>query len=100
MSSEQATNEMATLRKKVLSLEIKMKMQRVKRDNREAWEKRDREAAIQNERRDRLLENERRDREAATENVGGRASSTWPLNNGNHPLISCTIGYMVHIYLM
>jgi hypothetical protein len=62
MSSEQPTDEMATLRKKVLSLEIKMKMQRLKRDNREAWEKRDREAVIQNERRDRLLENERRDR--------------------------------------
>mgnify|MGYP005699555001 CR=1 FL=1 len=32
--------------------------------------------------------------------VGGGAFGTWPLNNGNHPLISCTIGYMVHIYLM
>jgi hypothetical protein len=62
MSSEQPTDEMAALRKKILSLEVKMKMQRVNRDNREAWEKRDREAAIENERRDRLLENERRDR--------------------------------------
>jgi hypothetical protein len=32
--------------------------------------------------------------------IGGGAFGTWPLNNGNHPLISCTIGYMVHIYLM
>jgi hypothetical protein len=62
MSSEQPTYEMAALRKKILSLEVKMKMQRMKRDNREAWEKRDREAATENERRDRLLENERKDR--------------------------------------
>jgi hypothetical protein len=64
MSSGQAIDEMTALRNKITSLEIQMKMQRVKRDNQAAWEKRDRKAAIEIERRDRLLENERRDREA------------------------------------
>jgi hypothetical protein len=73
MSSGQATDEMAALRNKIasLSLEVKMNMQRVKRDNQAAWQKRDgktgkkelkmkmeiRSLAMQT-----ALENERRDR--------------------------------------
>jgi hypothetical protein len=71
MSSGQATDEMNVLRNKIASLEIQMKMQRVKRENQAAWEKSDREAAkkdlemkmeIKSLVMQTALENERRDR--------------------------------------